>query len=340
MYEHVAATAYGAKLEEILERPEQVWPADRSLISDSDVETVATLDFFLFDYSDEQLLLLLEVIFDGMVEGKVDVDRAALRTFILTVRATYRAEVPFHNFKHAFAVTQQCYALLQLTGLVAAKHFDPMEPLALFVACLCHDIGHTGLNNTYQKNAGTPLAIRYNDHSVLESYHCACASEILALPSCDFLAARPDLKKRLRELMVPIILTTDVSMHKKHHGDLLDILRSGTAFEWSEPAHRLIVLRNFMMMSDLNNETRSFRHSQMWGPLVQEEFYRQGDVERQQGLPVLPMMERTARVEHEQQGFIKYLCLPLYETNSQLLPALQVCVANLRRNLESWAALE
>ena len=43
------------------------------------------------------------------------------------------------------------------------------------VGALVHDVGHPGLNNNYQIMTNSPLAVRYNDRSVLENHHCSLA---------------------------------------------------------------------------------------------------------------------------------------------------------------------
>ena len=41
---------------------------------------------------------------------------------------------------------------------------------------------------SYQINARTELAVRYNDISPLENHHCAVAFQILSLPECNIFA--------------------------------------------------------------------------------------------------------------------------------------------------------
>jgi hypothetical protein len=72
---------------------------------------------------------------------------------------------------------------------------------------------HPGTTNAFQVNTGTPLALRYNDVSVLENHHACVAFALLdrsgllrGLPAHDF--------KALRRLMVTAILATDMSSHK------------------------------------------------------------------------------------------------------------------------------
>uniref|UniRef100_A0A4W5LYG2 PDEase domain-containing protein n=1 Tax=Hucho hucho TaxID=62062 RepID=A0A4W5LYG2_9TELE len=55
-------------------------------------------------------------------------------------------------------------------------------------AAVCHDLQHPGYNNTYQINARTELAVRYNDISPLENHHCAVAFQIFSQPDCNILS--------------------------------------------------------------------------------------------------------------------------------------------------------
>jgi high affinity cGMP-specific 3',5'-cyclic phosphodiesterase 9 len=61
------------------------------------------------------------------------------------------------------------YGIIHLTG--AVKNLTKQERLTLIVSCIAHDLDHPGYNNAYQINAGTDLAIIYNDISPLEMHH-------------------------------------------------------------------------------------------------------------------------------------------------------------------------
>ena len=45
-----------------------------------------------------------------------------------------------------------------------------LQAIALYVACLCHDLDHRGKNNDWMKNESTPLAAVYTT-STLEHHH-------------------------------------------------------------------------------------------------------------------------------------------------------------------------
>jgi hypothetical protein len=48
-----------------------------------------------------------------------------------------------------------------------------------------HDVSHPGTNNAFQINAGTEVAMRYNDQSVLENYHAYITLKMLSNTKCD-----------------------------------------------------------------------------------------------------------------------------------------------------------
>eukprot|EP01062_Namystynia_karyoxenos_P071374 TRINITY_DN66840_c0_g1_i1.p1 TRINITY_DN66840_c0_g1~~TRINITY_DN66840_c0_g1_i1.p1 ORF type:complete len:431 (+),score=152.30 TRINITY_DN66840_c0_g1_i1:99-1295(+) len=333
------------------------WPADAA--NDAECRMLGLFGFNVFDYTADdphadRLLVFTEAIFEmSGATATLGCGVERLRLWLLAVRFQYTRNVPFHNFRHAFAVTQHCFSILRAVEGLQGR-LDPLEVAALLVSCLCHDLGHPGLNNSYQKNAGTPLAVRYNDHSVLEQFHCSLTFETIRCPDLDILCAlAPDKRKRFREICIALIMATDVSRHKQHFQQLSSTAAAKEAeakeqggqlsgmdlINWDDPAQRLNVLQNLMMMSDISNETRDFSLSQNWAPLVQEEFNLQGDREKKEGLPVLPMMDRDKAVTaKEQQGFIEFLCLPLYESNAKIFPQLQCLVGNLRGNKQKWQA--
>ena len=54
---------------------------------------------------------------------------------------------PFHNFRHCFCVAQMMYVLIHSCQLT--QYFSNLELCSLITACICHDLDHPGLNNTY-----------------------------------------------------------------------------------------------------------------------------------------------------------------------------------------------
>lgn len=57
--------------------------------------------------------------------------------------------------------------------------FTPLESFALLFSAAVHDLRHPGVNNNFLITTSHPLAVRYNDKSVLEMFHVATAFQLM-----------------------------------------------------------------------------------------------------------------------------------------------------------------
>jgi hypothetical protein len=71
----------------------------------------------------------------------------------------------FHNSRHVCDMTHSF--LYFVNKSILKEHVFPLELHASLIAALCHDVGHPGLSNLFLITVGDPLAMRYNDLSVL-----------------------------------------------------------------------------------------------------------------------------------------------------------------------------
>ena len=70
----------------------------------------------------------------------------------------------------------------------------------------------------------------------------------------------------------------------------------------------LQVLQNMVHCSDLSNPTKPLDIYRKWVDRIMEEFFRQGDRERDAGMEISPMCDRhNATIEKSQVGFIDYI---------------------------------
>ncbi|PKU35264.1 hypothetical protein llap_14432 [Limosa lapponica baueri] len=108
---------------------------------------------------------------------------------------------------------------------------------------------------------------------------------------------------------------SDVAYHNSLHA--ADVAQS-THVLLSTPA--LDVLRNMVHCADLSNPTKSLELYRQWTDRIMEEFFQQGDKERERGMEISPMCDKhTASVEKSQVGFIDYIVHPLWETWADLV---------------------
>ncbi|KAI8483927.1 High affinity cAMP-specific and IBMX-insensitive 3',5'-cyclic phosphodiesterase 9A, partial [Branchiostoma belcheri] len=151
---------------------------DLSLVKEFNIDPIAIKKWLM-------LCLLEHMYYDLDLVTYFNINPIVLKRWLLCVQESYRNN-PFHNFRHCFCVTQMMYGMIYLCKLE-----DKMSKLdigILMTACICHDLDHPGYNNTYQINARTELAVRYNDISPLENHHCAVAFKILSNPDCNIFA--------------------------------------------------------------------------------------------------------------------------------------------------------
>jgi cAMP-specific phosphodiesterase 4 len=161
-----------------------------------------------------------------------------------------------------------------------------LDVLSFFTAALVHDLGHPGYNNSYAVNAVTPLAIRYNDISVLENFHCSMAFTIFGqADSSIFVALDTASKIGLRKNLIGMILATDISAHFPLHEELR-LAAAVTDKDALTPANRLTLLKSFLHAADISNPNRRWALSKKWSDLVLQEFLFQGDLEASAGLPI------------------------------------------------------
>ena len=66
---------------------------------------------------------------------------------------------------------------------------------------MVHDTDHPGVMNPFLIATRHPLAVLYNERSVLENHHCATAIALLGRPELDFLSPLPpDKRARVRKV--------------------------------------------------------------------------------------------------------------------------------------------
>jgi hypothetical protein len=84
-------------------------------------------------------------------------------------------------------------------------------------------------------------------------------------------------------------------------------------------------------------KARPFPRAFEWAQILVEEFACQGDLERELGLPVLPMNDRSKIVlEDSQIGFIKFIALGLFESIHGYMQDLSFPVEHIKKNLSVW----
>ncbi|XP_024867289.1 cAMP-specific 3',5'-cyclic phosphodiesterase isoform X1 [Temnothorax curvispinosus] len=266
-------------------------------------------------------------------------------TFMMTLEDHYVKDNPFHNSLHAADVTQSTNTLLNTPALESV--FTPLEITAALFAASIHDVDHPGLTNQFLINSSSELALMYNDESVLENHHLAVAFKLLQNEGCDiFVNMTKKQRQTLRKMVIDMVLSTDMSKHMSLLADLKTMVEtkkvagSGVLL-LDNYTDRIQVLENLVHCADLSNPTKPLALYRRWVSLLMEEFFLQGDREREQNMDISPMCDRhSATIEKSQVGFIDYIVHPLWETWADLVhPDAQDILDTLEENRDWYQSM-
>ncbi|KAL7636774.1 UNVERIFIED_CONTAM: hypothetical protein RMT77_012528 [Armadillidium vulgare] len=250
----------------------------------------------------------------------------------------YHASNPYHNAIHAADVTQAMHCYLQ--EKMIDQYLTPFEKLAAIIASVCHDLDHPGVNQPFLIATDNHLAALYNNASVLENHHWRCAMGCLW--ECGLLEKWSSSEvEELQEVIKSLILATDITRQNEFL-TRFKMYQDTETMDMTKPECRYFSLQIALKCADICNPCRPWETSRQWSQKICDEFYRQGDYERQLRLPVTSMCDRyTNSVANIQAGFIKFVVSPLFESWDRWLgtPLSKEMVKNLNSNLQRWESV-
>ncbi|KAJ3271706.1 tRNA N6-adenosine threonylcarbamoyltransferase [Terramyces sp. JEL0728] len=258
------------------------------------------------------------------------------QTFLERVESSYN-KLPYHNSIHATDVLQAAVLLLLNTDIVT--NFSPLEIFSIIIASAVHDLDHPGINNNFLVQVNHPMAVLYNDIAVLESHHVARAFELSKINGGNiFESMTPDQFRQCRKMIISIVLATDLAQHFQFISKFKGKVTS-SSLKLEDDADRHLVMEMVVKLGDLGNPVKTFERAKRWTNLVMEEFFRQGDREKAQGVPVSKFMDRKdTNISKCQIGFIDFLVTPLFDSWFLFSKTdyIKQCLANIAENRERW----
>nr|CAG8439478.1 9657_t:CDS:2 [Entrophospora candida] len=264
------------------------------------------------------------------LSGCLQIQESEMLDFIIDVEKGYFT-TDYHSFYHAVDVVAVLYYMLNDLG--AAKYLTPLDSICLMIAGLCHDVGHPGLNNVYQVNARTPLALKYKNESVLENYSCTLTMELLSkhkLFQMDNNSSSSGIGSRCCYSSSSSTFTSPESSPTSTTSPSRLFPTTPTLLDKDR---RLILLKVLLHAADLSNTVRPWEISKCWSDCVVEEFFKQGDLEKLKNLPVSPNMDREQT--HQSQislGFGDYVVKPYFEAFALFLNQAKIFLDTLAEN--------
>jgi len=286
----------------------------------------------------------------GLIDEEIlNIDK--LDSFLFSVNAQYKEDTLYHNSLHGTDVTQSIYIFFSRSNAEKIAKTNVLDLLSIFIAALGHDIAHPGLTNTFHINDSTDIAIEYNDISVLENFHASTLFKTLRETENNIFEKLTNIDyKIIRKRMISEILATDMA----NHGKVISLMKSKISTdedgiirlnllsgnEQDKIEEQQCLLNFFIHLADLAHNTRLFSISLKWVELLSEEFWRQGDKEKELNLPVTFLCDRDkVNIPQSQKGFISGFIIPTFDCLVSVFPTLRFTLDNANTNLKEWQKL-
>jgi len=292
--------------------------------------------------------------------------------FLRAIEDRYLPETsnPYHNNIHAADVLQTTHSFLEMGsqyqlfdgGASPPTSAFTLQMFSLLVGAAIHDVGHPGYNNAFQSKTLSQIALTYNDNSILENYHTSLAFQMVLGENAInsewniFKNMIPGEFVQCKQFITEAILNTDMKFHFERCNEIKslsiptrknnnlndendddddvkskDTTNKKMAYSWN-------VLKFILHMADISNSAKRQSISIQWTDRVLEEFFRQGDKEREMGLlPISPLCDRntTSRAD-SQMGFINFVIRPSFEVLQRHLPYTAEFLPLIQKNYKFW----
>ncbi|DBA72363.1 TPA: putative 3',5'-cyclic phosphodiesterase pde-3 [Trebouxia sp. C0005] len=333
-------------VERLLQGAEKNWQFDIfGLAEATPGNTLSLLAFHLFKQA-------------GHVK-KFSLDEGKLCRYLRKIEQGYDAGNPYHNSLHVASVLQMTHMLLCHGGLLKSNAFAGSLHLASYWSAVVHDFEHGGLNNDFLIKTAHPIALVYNDQSPLENHHLAAAFRIWLDPQCQYMTRRssPELVRMGRSCAINQVLGTDMKKHfdivsrfqavfkkppssnSSSHGSTTP---TGHSQDWSsiKPEDQTLIHQMVLKCADIGHLAADPKTHRRWAYQLEEEFFRQGDKEKELGLPVSPLMDRqqTGGMTRSQLGFFSIVGIPLFKAITELFKDAQPMMDGVLANYRMWEA--
>uniref|UniRef100_A0A3P9JS31 Phosphodiesterase n=1 Tax=Oryzias latipes TaxID=8090 RepID=A0A3P9JS31_ORYLA len=284
---------------------------------------------------------------------------ATLRSWLQLIEASYHSSNSYHNSTHAADVLHATAYFLRRERVKSS--LDQLDEVAALIAATVHDVDHPGRTNSFLCNAGSELAILYNDTAVLESHHAALAFQLTNRDSKSNIFKNIDRNqyRTLRQSVIDMVLATEMTRHFEHVSKFVNSINkpmaaieetstcSGNSESESQTnfrnsaENRLLIKRMLIKCADVANPCRPLELCIEWAGRISEEYFAQTDEEKRLGLPVvMPVFDRnTCSVPKSQISFMDYFITDMFDA-LDAFAGLPVLMEHLSENYKYWKTLD
>ncbi|XP_057261413.1 high affinity cAMP-specific and IBMX-insensitive 3',5'-cyclic phosphodiesterase 8B isoform X3 [Pezoporus wallicus] len=281
-----------------------------------------------------------------------------LRAWLQMIEANYHSSNSYHNSTHAADVLHATAFFLRKERVKGS--LDHLDEVAALIAATIHDVDHPGRTNSFLCNAGSELAVLYNDTAVLESHHTALAFQLTIKDSkCNiFKNIDRNRYRTLRQAIIDMVLATEMTKHFEHVNKFVNSINKPMASEETSshsegsdcectaniknfPDNQTLIKRMMIKCADVANPCRPLELCIEWAGRISEEYFAQTDEEKRQGLPVvMPVFDRnTCSIPKSQISFIDYFITDMFDA-WDAFAHLPVLMQHLTNNYKHWKTLD
>ncbi|CAG5097178.1 Oidioi.mRNA.OKI2018_I69.XSR.g14965.t2.cds [Oikopleura dioica] len=265
---------------------------------------------------------MLELFRKYNINSRFGIKQTTLINFADAIEEEYQVSgAPYHNNIHATDVMVTVHQLLFQTQMA---HCD-LELFSILFAAAIHDLAHTGQSNQFHINTKSNLALLYNDQSVLENHHISTAFRIMKTEEDkDLTSSLNDAQyKEFRSNVIAMVLSTDMSTHFDKIKTIKSAIRMPKEYwnnvlvdksaEYPRTMEKIRIMELLLHSADLSNCVKPWKFHSKSATLLLEEFFRQGDIEKANDIPVSLLCDRvTTDVPKSQIGFMAYIIEPTF----------------------------
>jgi len=243
-----------------------------------------------------------------------------LATFLQRVEESYVSTNPYHSHIHGADMCNSFTFLASRSNIWKNAEIGDTTRIACLIAALGHDMGHFAKTNLFLAASRHPLAVTYNDRSVLENMHASCLQRMLQEDDCNlFSQMTTDRIQQARQLMITLILGTDSSKHLAELSAFRMRLGADSFNPTSDASDQQITLGIIFRAADIGHSAKAWHLHEVWSYRVTQEFHEQGDEEKRLGLAVSPLCDRdNFDMSGSQSGFLQYVCIPTWKELANL----------------------
>lgn len=299
-------------------------------------------DFNIFEFDksvgrENTLVLIGKYIFNYFDFEEI-INQSKFNNWCKKISEGYNRNNSYHTDLHAADITHTSYIFFKEGLINEIIKLDNSSICALFLSCICHDYKHPGLNNNYLIETNNEIAIRYNDYSILENMHISETFKLIHSNKSYniFENFEKEKYKKMRKQMISCVLTTDMSNHKKSLDFMNKCLNENNQIQEDDKQNYMNLI---VHSADISNPTKIFDIYYKWAELVVEEFYQQGDKEKELGLNCSCDRNKISLYK-SQLGFIDYVEIPFYTLFVKVFPKLNFLYENLNNNRQRIKLLE